>query len=843
MATTLKSSDDDLIRTIASDDELSLHEASSDDESDIRPNLLPTQANKLDRSIGSKNDGLAEDFQFEEDERMFLTDHRTHVHSNNLSSSRTTFLQQKIDERRKTKNIDCAVHEKGEEEKQHDTSNTTENCDKDDEKLDKADVTSHSTSDEDDEEISDKPDLVEEEAKLQEALQSKQLHAKNKSEPEQDEEERVKALAFFENNPFVSSGNMKVSAIKVDTFADFKLSRPILRALNQMELTKPTLIQEYAIPMALLGKDICASAQTGSGKTAAFLLPILERLQLRTRRIAATRVIIICPVRELATQCQSVLIKLARFTDITSALVVGGLPLKAQELELRTCPDIIVCTPGRMIDHLRNSPSVHLDSLEILVLDEADRLLELGFTEEIQEIVRMCPRARQTMLFSATMTSKIDQLIALSMKRPVRICADPLYDMSKHLVQEFVRIRPNREADRDAILLALCTRAFTQKTIVFMETKVHAHRMMILFGLSGIKAAELHGNLTQQERLDALEKFRQGAVDILLCTDVAARGIDVKGVRAVINYEMPKDITTYVHRVGRTARAGQVGRAVTLTSEYRRLIMKQVTRHCHGFAKSRAVPDSVITQWKAKIQSLQQDITHILTEEKVEKRMHNVEKEARRAQNLISYQDEITSRPARTWFVSEKEKKKIQENAAIQRLEDQSAEAERGKSKKRKADGDSGADEAKPKHLNHRKRRLQEIRQHEEQLVSAHKQHDEDGQSIKPAKKPFTKKSVAGAAKQAKRSTLQAARQKEQESIAELSNRKRQKRQSIGKGKDQTRSMFGSDIGDAKNSKKQSRLPGTRKPAFEFKEKITDRKHHSKKSKQAFKSKSKFKRR
>lgn len=826
-----------------------MHGASSDDESSIHPYLLTAQEKKSDESVpGNVKDDLAEDFQFDEDECVFLADKMTNSHNSSIKSrsSRTTFLQQRIDERRKNKSIDRAVQDEAKEEKQQSPSSITENSDNEDQKEENTDATSHSTSDEEPDKVTKQPGVVEEEARLQEALKNEKLRAKSKVEPEQDDEERVKALAFFENNPFVSSGkNKQVSTIKVDTFADFKLSRPILRALNQMELTKPTLIQEYAIPMALLGKDICASAQTGSGKTAAFLLPILERLQLRSRRIAATRVLIICPVRELATQCQSVLIKLARFTDITSALVVGGLPLKAQELELRTCPDIIVCTPGRMIDHLRNSPSVHLDSLEILVLDEADRLLELGFTEEIQELVRMCPRARQTMLFSATMTSKIDQLIALSMKRPVRICADPLFDMSKHLVQEFVRIRPNREADRDAILLALCTRTFTQKTIVFMETKIHAHRMMILFGLSGIKAAELHGNLSQQERLDALEQFRQGAVDILLCTDVAARGIDVKGVHAVINYEMPKDITTYVHRVGRTARAGQVGRAVTLTSEFRRLIMKQVTRHCHGFAKARAVPDTVITQWKAKIQSLQQDIAHILMEEKVEKRMHNVEKEARRAQNLISYQDEITSRPARTWFVSEKEKKKIQENAALQRLENQSAAAEQGTSKKRKADGDAGVSETKTKHLNHRKRRLHEIRQHEEQLVSAHKQHDEEGQNTKHAKKPFTEKSVVGAAKRAKRSNLQATRHREQESIADLSNRKRQKRQATGKGKRQMGSeAFSSDGGGARNAKKQSRSSDKiRKPAFEFKEKLTDRKHHTKKSKQAFKSKSKFKRR
>ena len=219
-----------------------------------------------------------------------------------------------------------------------------------------------------------------------------------------------------------------------------------------------------------MGKDICASAQTGSGKTAAFILPILERLQYR--RSAATRVLIVCPVRELATQCLSMIQQLGQFTDVTASLVVGGLPIRAQEVELRNHPDIVVATPGRMIDHLRNSKSVHLDDLEILVLDESDRLLSMGFADEIEELIRMCPRTRQTMLFSATMTSKVEELVKLSMKKPVRISTDPLYDVAKHLVQEFVRIRPSRETDREAILLALCTRTFRKKVrnLIFLSS-------------------------------------------------------------------------------------------------------------------------------------------------------------------------------------------------------------------------------------------------------------------------------------------------------------------------------------------------------------------------------------
>ncbi|EEY54397.1 DEAD/DEAH box RNA helicase, putative [Phytophthora infestans T30-4] len=654
-----------------------------------------------------------------------------------------------------------------------------------------------------------------------------------------DELEKKKAAEFFEADPFAAQEFAKT---KFETFADLKLSRPIMRAISHIGFEKPTPIQQRAIPIALTGKDICASAQTGSGKTAAFLLPILERLQFRSRRVQSTRVMIICPVRELATQCQSMLEQLARFTDITCSLAVGGLPLKAQEAELRNRPDVVVCTPGRMIDHLRNSKSVHMDDLEILVLDEADRLLELGFTEEVLELVRMCPVQRQTMLFSATMTSKVDQLIDLSMKRPVRISTDPLFDMAKHLVQEFVRIRPNREDDREAILLALCTRTFRSNTIVFMETKSHAHRMMIIFGLAGIKAAELHGNLQQRERLEALQKFRDGTVDVLLCTDIAARGIDVRGVHAVINYEMPKDITTYVHRVGRTARAGRNGRAVTLTSESRRLVMKQVSRHCQGFVKSRAVPDPVIAQWKARIESMLEDVKLVMHEETLEKRMREAEKEATRATNLLKHRDEINARPARTWFMSEKEKKNVNERAE----EDRRAKEEAAKEEAESADTMSRA--KKLKLMSHKKRRLFEIREREERMLADAERDDEEDTGKKGKKGAvFTSMHVAGAAKRAKKAQQDTTRSREEESIAEMHERKRLKREKARAARSSHKSgAFDVDMtndGTAVPKSRKQRDANAGHSPFEFKEKITDYKKHAKKSSSSFKSKAKYKRR
>ena len=244
-----------------------------------------------------------------------------------------------------------------------------------------------------------------------------------------------------------------------------------------------------------------------------------------------------------------------------------GLSVKVQESELRSRPDVIVCTPGRMIDHARNSRAVHLEDVEILILDEADRLLEMGFEHEVHELVRYCPRGRQTLLFSATMTSGVNELIKLSLNRPVRIDVDPVYNSADKLKQEFVRIRHDKESTRDAILVSLCKNNFKKRTIIFFEQKWMAHRMKLIFGLLNLKAAELLGDLTQSMRLEAMQRFRDQSVNFLLATDLAARGLDIPSVETVINFQMPRDMTTYIHRVGRTARAGRSGVSVSLCGE------------------------------------------------------------------------------------------------------------------------------------------------------------------------------------------------------------------------------------------------------------------------------------
>ncbi|XP_009798202.1 DEAD-box ATP-dependent RNA helicase 28 [Nicotiana sylvestris] len=465
-----------------------------------------------------------------------------------------------------------------------------------------------------------------------------------------------------EKKPFFASS--EGVSFQANSFMELHISRPLLRACEALGYSKPTPIQAACVPLALTGRDICGSAITGSGKTAAFALPTLERLLYRPKNRPAIRVLILTPTRELAVQVHSMIGKLAQFmTDIRCCLVVGGLSTKVQEQALRSMPDIVVATPGRMIDHLRNSKSVDLDDLAVLILDEADRLLELGFSAEIHELVRLCPKRRQTMLFSATMTEEIDELIKLSLNKPLRLSADPSTKRPATLTEEVVRIRRMREGNQEAVLLALCTKTFTSKVIVFSGTKQAAHRLKIIFGLLGFKAAELHGNLTQAQRLDALEVFRKQEVDFLIATDVAARGLDIIGVQTVINYACPRDLTSYVHRVGRTARAGREGYAVTFVTDNDRSLLKAIVKRAGSRLRSRIVAEQSIAKWAQVIEQLEDQVAAIMQEEREEMALRKAEMEAAKAENMIAHRDEIYSRPKRTWFVTEKEKKLVQKAA------------------------------------------------------------------------------------------------------------------------------------------------------------------------------------
>jgi len=478
---------------------------------------------------------------------------------------------------------------------------------------------------------------------------------------DEDGEESDEEKEFFVQPP---------PQVKHETFTQMNLSRPLLRAVNELGFLHPTPIQSSAIPLALLGKDVCACATTGSGKTAAFMLPILERLLFKPKKTASTRVLVLVPTRELAIQVHAVSQSLSKYSTVQICLAAGGLDLKSQEAALRKNPDIVVATPGRLIDHLHNAPSFDLQMVEILVLDEADRMIEEHFAEQLKELIRLCPRGRQTMLFSATMTDQVEELTVLSLNQPVRLFIDHNTDVAKTLQQEFVRIRANRENDRLAIVAALCCRTFKQHTLIFLQTKRLAHKLRILLGLVGLNVAELHGDLTMLQRLESLEKYKNGDVDILVATDLAARGLDVVGVKTVISFNMPTTLKSYIHRVGRTARAGKAGRSITLVGEKERKMLKGIVKNASVPVKNRIIPPEVIERYKKKIEELEKDIKDILKQEETEKELRIADMQVKKAQNLIVHRDEIMSRPVRTFIKPEKKQNSKKSDAKTKQRKD-----------------------------------------------------------------------------------------------------------------------------------------------------------------------------
>ncbi|KAF1769380.1 hypothetical protein GCK72_001197 [Caenorhabditis remanei] len=334
-----------------------------------------------------------------------------------------------------------------------------------------------------------------------------------------------------------------------------------------------------------------------------------------------------------------------------------GLDLKAQEAALRSGPDVVVATPGRLIDHLHNSPNFNLGSIEVLVLDEADRMLEEAFRDQMNELIRLCAENRQTLLFSATMTEEIDELASMSLQRPVKIFINENTDTALKLRQEFIRIRAGRETDRESMVAALVTRTFQTNTIVFVRTKKDCQRMQILLGLLGIKVGQMQSSLTQGQRIESLSKFKKGEIDVLVSTDLASRGLDIEGVQTVINMNMPKSIKQYIHRVGRTARAGKAGRSISLVGEEERKLLKEIVNsNADRTLKQRLVAPEVVEAYRRRIDDLEETIQQIDEEDRAEKELRIAESSMAKTQHALETGEAGNER--RVWLMKESQVEK-----------------------------------------------------------------------------------------------------------------------------------------------------------------------------------------
>ena len=322
------------------------------------------------------------------------------------------------------------------------------------------------------------------------------------------------------------------------------ISEPVLRALNDMGFEEPTPIQQEAIPVAMSGKDMIGQAQTGTGKTAAFGLPVLERVDGNERHV---QVVILSPTRELAIQVAEELNKMAQYTNITALPIYGGQDINRQFRALKKNPQIIVATPGRLMDHMDRG-SIKFDHVKVVVLDEADEMLNMGFVDDINKILGAIPEDHQTLLFSATMPKAIQQLAETYLTEPTLIRMKPTQVTMDLIEQYYIEVQDRQKFD---VLCRLFDIQTPELAIIFTRTK------------RGYMAEGIHGDLSQQKRDSVIRQFREGTIDILVATDVAARGLDISGVSHVYNYDMPQDPESYTHRVGRTGRAGKAGQAFT----------------------------------------------------------------------------------------------------------------------------------------------------------------------------------------------------------------------------------------------------------------------------------------
>jgi ATP-dependent RNA helicase DeaD len=365
------------------------------------------------------------------------------------------------------------------------------------------------------------------------------------------------------------------------TFTELKISENVMKALDDMGFEEVTPIQASAIPLALDGKDVIGQAQTGTGKTAAFGIPMIEAIDPRSTTIEG---IVIVPTRELALQVAEELNKIGHYKGIHTLPIYGGQDIRWQIKGLRNKPQIIVGTPGRLIDHLVRRKTIQADKVRIAVLDEADEMLDMGFIEDIETILETTPKDRQTMLFSATVSGPVERLAQKFMKSPVRLGLGEKSVTVSGTEQAYIEVQENQKFD---VLSRLLDIQLPELAIVFVRTKRRVDELSAALSERGYPAAGIHGDLLQSKRESALSLFRSGKIDVLVATDVAARGLDIQGVTHIYNFDIPQDPDSYVHRIGRTGRAGKAGtammfvtpRELNLLRVIERVIKQKIARH------------------------------------------------------------------------------------------------------------------------------------------------------------------------------------------------------------------------------------------------------------------------
>jgi len=383
---------------------------------------------------------------------------------------------------------------------------------------------------------------------------------------------------------------------EINQFDALGLAPELVKALTASGYTTPTPIQTQAIPVALAGSDLMAGAQTGTGKTAAFALPLLQKLLPLANSSASpakhpVRALILTPTRELAIQVEESVKAYAKHTPLRSLVVYGGVDIKTQTPQLKTGVEILVATPGRLLDHIEQK-TLQLNAVQTLVLDEADRMLDMGFMPDLRRILALLPKQRQNLMFSATFSNEIKKLADEFLTNPQLIEVARSNATNDNVAQ---KVYPVEQSDKERLLIQILKESDTKQVIIFTKTKITASRLSRSLTKEGILADAIHGDKSQQERIKALDAFKAGTVTALVATDVAARGLDISELPMVINYEIPSAPEDYVHRIGRTGRAGALGVAISLVSpeeekyllEIEKLIKRQIPKEIIAIEKAK----------------------------------------------------------------------------------------------------------------------------------------------------------------------------------------------------------------------------------------------------------------